>query len=177
MNPSSFCYKAGERFADIEMLRYRLDGFENLTLRQKMLVYCLSEATLWGRDVTFDQFGKYNLKIRKTLEALYIYIKDTRARDEYEALTTYLKRVWFSNGIHHHYGSEKFSPDFSDAFLRKCLHEIPADRLPLSPGQTVDDLCEEIFPAIFNPAVMTKRVNKATATILSPHRLSTSTTV
>ena len=161
MNPSSFCYKAGERFADIEMLRYRLDGFENLTLRQKMLVYCLSEATLWGRDVTFDQFGKYNLKIRKTLEALYIYIKDTRARDEYEALTTYLKRVWFSNGIHHHYGSEKFSPDFSDAFLRKCLHEIPADRLPLSPGQTVDDLSEEIFPAIFNPAVMAKRVNKA----------------
>ncbi len=161
MNPSSFCYKAGERFADIEILRYRLDGFENLTLRQKMLVYCLSEATLWGRDVTFDQFGKYNLKIRKTLEALYIYIKDTRARDEYEALTTYLKRVWFSNGIHHHYGSEKFSPDFSDAFLRKCLHEIPADRVPLSPGQTVDDLCEEIFPAIFNPAVMAKRVNKA----------------
>ena len=161
MNPSSFCYKAGERFADIEMLRYRLDGFENLTLRQKMLVYCLSEATLWGRDVTFDQFGKYNLKIRKTLEALYIYIKDTRARDEYEALTTYLKRVWFSNGIHHHYGSEKFSPDFSEGFLRKCLHEIPADRLPLSPGQTVDDLCEEIFPAIFNPAVMAKRVNKA----------------
>ena len=161
MNPSSFCYRAGERFADIEMLRYRLDGFENLTLRQKLLVYCLSEATLWGRDVTFDQFGKYNLKIRKTLEALYIYIKDTRARDEYEALTTYLKRVWFSNGIHHHYGSEKFSPDFSDAFLRKCLHEIPADRLPLSPGQTVDDLCEEIFPAIFNPAVMAKRVNKA----------------
>ncbi|MBO6288130.1 MAG: dihydrofolate reductase [Prevotella sp.] len=161
MNPSSFCYRAGERFADIEMLRYRLDGFENLTLRQKLLVYCLSEATLWGRDVTFDQFGKYNLKIRKTLEALYIYIKDTRARDEYEALTTYLKRVWFSNGIHHHYGSEKFSPDFSDAFLRKCLHEIPADRLPLSPGQTVDDLCEEIFPAIFNPKVMAKRVNKA----------------
>ena len=161
MNPSSFCYRAGERFADIEMLRYRLDGFENLTLRQKLLVYCLSEATLWGRDVTFDQFGKYNLKIRKTLEALYLYNKDTRARDEYEALTTYLKRVWFSNGIHHHYGSEKFSPDFSDAFLRKCLHEIPADRLPLSPGQTVDDLCEEIFPAIFNPKVMAKRVNKA----------------
>ena len=161
MNPSSFCYKAGERFADIEMLRYRLDGFENLTLRQKLLVYCLSEATLWGRDVTFDQFGKYNLKIRKTLEALYLYNKDTRARDEYEALTTYLKRVWFSNGIHHHYGSEKFSPDFSEHFLRKCLHEIPADRLPLSPGQTVDDLCEEIFPAIFNPKVMAKRVNKA----------------
>ena len=161
MNPSSFCYRAGERFADIEMLRYRLDGFENLTLRQKLLVYCLSEATLWGRDVTFDQFGKYNLKIRKTLEALYLYNKDTRAREEYEALTTYLKRVWFSNGIHHHYGSEKFSPDFSDAFLRKCLHEIPADRLPLSPGQTVDDLCEEIFPAIFNPKVMAKRVNKA----------------
>ena len=161
MNPSSFCYRAGERFADIEMLRYRLDGFENLTLRQKLLVYCLSEATLWGRDVTFDQFGKYNLKIRKTLEALYLYNKDTRARDEYEALTTYLKRVWFSNGIHHHYGSEKFCPDFSEHFLRKCLHEIPADRLPLSPGQTVDDLCEEIFPAIFNPKVMAKRVNKA----------------
>ena len=159
--PQPFEYTAGERFADIEMLRYRLDGFESLTPRQKLLIYCLSEATLWGRDITFDQFGKYNLTIRKTLETLYIYYKGTRAHKEFAALTTYLKRVWFANGIHHHYGSEKFVPDFSADFLREAIRSLPAGKLPLRAGQTADELCDELFPVIFDPSVSAKRVNKA----------------
>ena len=159
-NNQDFKYSTGERFADIEMLRYRLDGFERLSIQQKKLIYCLSEATLWGRDITFSQFGKYNLQIRKTLEALYIYNKGTREND-FLALTTYLKRVWFSNGIHHHYGSEKFQPEFSEAFLRRAIHEVPQDMLPLENGESVDDLCDRLLPVIFNPAVMPKRVNKA----------------
>ena len=161
MTEKTFGYATSERFADIQILRYRLDGFDSLSLQQKKLVYCLAEATLWGRDITFSQYGKYNIRIRKTLEALYLYYKGTREDDEFDALTVYLKQVWFSNGIHHHYGCEKFKPGFSEQFLRQALSEMPATLLPLSDGETVKDLCRELFPVIFNPDILSKRVNKA----------------
>ena len=150
-----------ERFADIQMLRYRLNGFERLTLQQKRLVYYLSQATLYGRDITFDQFGRYNLAIRRALEAVYTDRRIDHDTDDFRALATYLKRLWFSSGIHHHYGSEKFRPEFSQQFLREALHTVDARRLPLADGQTVDDLCNQLLPVIFDPTVLPKRVNKA----------------
>ena len=149
-----------ERFADIQMLRYRLNGFDGLTLQQKKLVYCLSEATLWGRDITFDQFGKYNLRIRKMLEVVFGCYEGQRDNDEFRALVVYLKRVWFSSGIHHHYGCDKFKPDFSAAYLRGVLHSVDDSLLPLH-GQSVDEMCDELFPVIFDPDVLPKRVNQA----------------
>ena len=143
------------------MLRYRLDGFEQLTLRQKQLVYFLSKATLFGRDITFDQFGRYNLRLRKLLEAVYTDLRIPRDTADFQALTVYLKRLWFSSGIHHHYGSEKFVPGFSQDFLWQAVHAVEPLRLPLANGQTVDELCNELFPVIFNPDVLPKRVNKA----------------
>lgn len=150
-----------ERFADLQMLRYRLTGFEQLSLQQKCLIYYLSKATLYGRDITFDQFGKYNLRIRRMLEAVYTDLRIDHDTDDFYALELYLKRVWFSNGIYHHYGCEKFVPGFSDAYLRQVLSQLDACRLPLADGQTVDGLCEELFPVIFDPTVLAKRVNKA----------------
>ena len=149
-----------ERFADIQMLRYRLNAFEQLTIQQKRLVYYLSQATLFGRDITFDQFGKYNLLIRKMLEVVYTDRCVPHYTDEFRALEVYLKRVWFSNGIYHHYGCEKFVPGFSAQYLRDVLHHVDSSRLPLSEGQTVDGLCDELFPVIFDPQVLPKRVNK-----------------
>lgn len=160
MCSSDFCY-SDERFADIQILRYRLDGFDRLTARQKQLVYCLSQATLFGRDITFDQFGKYNLKIRKTLEAVYTDKAVSHESDDFLALEVYLKRVWFSNGIYHHYGCDKFIPGFSEDFLSNAMKVVDSSKLPLAPGQTVDGLCDELFPVIFRPEVMPKRVNKA----------------
>ncbi len=156
----SFNYTA-DRFADIQMLRYRLDGFESLTLRQKRYIHCLSEATLWGRDITFDQFGRYNLKIRRTLEAILTSADADRQADDFLAMEEYLKRVWFSSGIHHHYGCEKFSPKFSEEWFRETLMRLPAKSLPLSDGETAAALCEELVPVIFNPEILPKRVNKA----------------
>ncbi len=150
-----------ERFADIQMLRYRLNGLERLTARQKQLVYCLSQATLFGRDITFDQFGAYNLRIRKTLETIYTDLRIGHESDDFKAMTVYLKRLWFSSGIHHHYGCDKFVPGFSQEFLRQAMHTVDAEKLPLADGQTVDDLADELVPVIFDPAVMAKRVNKA----------------
>ena len=157
---STFHY-SDERFADLQMLRYRLDGFEQLTLKQKQLVYFLSKATLFGRDITFDQFGRYNLRLRKMLEAVYTDLRIPRDTADFQALTVYLKRLWFSSGIHHHYGSEKFVPGFSQDFLWQAVHTVEPLRLPLANGQTVDELCNELFPVIFNPDVLPKRVNKA----------------
>ena len=157
---AEFCF-SDERFADIQMLRYRLDGFEQLTLRQKQLVYYLSEATLSGRDITFDQFGRYNLAIRRALEAVYTDHTIDRQSADFQAMTVYLKRLWFSNGIYHHYGCDKFVPAFSQEFLSRALHQVDPRRLPLGEGQTADDLCRELFPVIFNPEVLPKRVNKA----------------
>ena len=150
-----------ERFADLQLLRYRLNGFEKLTLQQKELVYYLSEATLWGRDITFDQFGKYNLRIRKVLEIIYCDLTVPHDTEEFNAFETYLKRVWFSSGIYHHYGCEKFKPGFSQEWLREQLLQVDARKLPLKEGETVSQLCEELFPVIFDETVLPKRVNKA----------------
>ncbi len=152
---------ADEQFADLQMLRYKVQGFEDLTLKQKELVYYLSEAALEGRDILFDQNGKYNLTIRKMLETVYTDFKGDKADKDFKGMETYLKRVWFSNGIHHHYGCEKFVPNFSPEFFRAALKTVDAAKLPLAEGQTVDQLCDEIFPVIFDPAVMPKRVNQA----------------
>lgn len=160
METDEFHY-TDERFSDIQMLRYRLNGFENLTIKQKRLVYYLSQATLYGRDITFDQFGAYNLRIRRMLEVIYQNLRLTDDSEEFRALETYLKRIWFSNGIYHHYGCEKFKPLFSEAYLRSAILRVEARQLPLADGQTVDQLCEELFPVIFNPDVLPKRVNKA----------------
>ena len=160
MKCESFGYK-DERFADIQMLRYRLNGFDSLTLSQKKLVYYLSQATLYGRDITFDQFGKHNLRIRKILEVVYRNQDVNRDSDDFRALETYLKRIWFSNGIYHHYGCEKFNPGFDEMYLRKVLHQVDARQLPLNEGQTVDEMIDELSPVIFNPEVLAKRVNKA----------------
>ena len=160
MNASTDDFKyTDEKFADIQMLRYKVTDFEKLTLRQKILVYYLSEAALYGRDILFDQNGAYNLRIRKMLETVYSEYKGNRNTDDFQAMTTYLKRVWFSNGIHHHYGCEKFVPGFSQEFFRNALKSVSRKNLPLQSGQTVDKLCDEIFPIIFDPTIMPMRVN------------------
>ena len=139
-----------ERFADIQMLRYRLDGFEALTLRQKLYIYYLAKATLCGRDITTDQFGRYNLRIRKVLEAIYERYEGDRTTEEYKALETYLKRVWFSNGIHHHYGCEKFVPAFTEEYFRQVVDCCGCE------DENIDELCK----VIFDPTIQPKRVNQ-----------------
>ena len=151
-----------EQFADLQILRYRVPGFEDLSLKQKELVYYLTEAALQGRDILFDQNGKYNLTIRRMLEAVYTGYKGDKNTPDFKAMEVYLKRVWFSNGIHHHYGSEKFVPGFTPEFFRQAVQSVDAATLPLAEGQTVEQLCEEVFPVIFDPTVMPKRVNQAT---------------
>lgn len=155
-----FCY-SGERFADLQMLRYRLNGFESLSLRQKLYVYYLSKATLAGRDITTDQFGFYNLDIRKVLEAVYINYKGNKECEDFIAMTIYLKRIWFSNGIYHHYGSEKFAPEFSPTFLLDAMKSIEPSLLPLTESETVDGLFDRLKSAIFDPSFQPKKVNKA----------------
>lgn len=149
-----------DQFADLQVLRYRVPGFENLSLQQKKLVYYLSEAALQGRDILFDQNGKYNLRIRKLLEALYLNYAGVRDTDEFKAFEVYLKRVWFSNGIHHHYGCEKFVPGFSESFLRTMIASVDTAFLPLKSGETVEEMCSCLFPVIFDPEIMPKRVNQ-----------------
>ena len=172
-----------ERFADIQMLRYELKGFDALSLNQKLYIYCLAKATLMGRDITFDQQGKYNLRIRKTLEAIYRHYKgiigeaientetvcDSTAQietssvcdsEEFKAFEVYLKRVWFASGIHHHYGCEKFKPGFSEEFFYQLMEEISEDELPLKRGESKEDLLAQLVPVIFDPEVMPKRVNQ-----------------
>lgn len=149
-----------ERFADLQMLRYKVPGFDQLSLRQKTLVYYLSEAALCGRDILFDQNGAYNLRIRKMLETVYTDYQGDRNSADFKAMETYLKQVWFSNGIHHHYGCHKFTPHFTQEFFRRALRGVDATKLPLQKGQSVDDLCNEVFPVIFNPEIMAMRVNQ-----------------
>ena len=150
-----------EQFADLQILRYRVPGFENLSLQQKELVYYLTEAALQGRDILFDQNGKYNLRIRRTLEAVYTGYKGDKNTPNFKAMEVYLKRVWFSNGIHHHYGSEKFVPGFAPEFFKEAVLSVDASTLPLAEGQTAEQLCDELSPVIFDPIVMPKRVNQA----------------
>ena len=149
-----------ERFADIQMLRYELKGFENLSLTQKIYIYCLSKATLLGRDIPFDQQGKYNLRIRKTLEAVYRHYEGNRESEDFKAFEVYLKRVWFASGIHHHYGCEKFVPGFSEESFYEMVGAVADEYLPLSKGQSKEDLLGILVPVIFNPEVMPKRVNQ-----------------
>ena len=150
-----------EQFADLQLLRYKVHGFEELPLKQKELVYYLSEAALHGRDILFDQNGKYNLVIRKMLETVYTDYQGDRTNTNFVNLEIYLKRMWFSNGIHHHYAADKFVPGFTPEFFKKALESVGEDKLPIGEGETLDMLCEEVFPVIFNPQVMAKRVNQA----------------
>ena len=160
MRTTDFTYN-DEQFADLQMLRYRVDGFDELSLQQKELIYYLSEAALSGRDILWDQNGKYNLRIRKTLETIYTHYNGDRECDDFMAFVIYLKRVWFSNGIHHHYGCEKFVPDFSENFFRQAILQVPQQLLPLNEGETSEDLCNLLCLVIFNPDIMPKRVNQA----------------
>jgi dipeptidyl-peptidase-3 len=155
-----FCYHV-DRFADIEVLRYQVPGFENLSLQQKKLIYYLSEAALEGRDILYDQNNKYNLTIRKTLEAIFLNYAGDRTTNTYKNIETYLKRVWFSNGIHHHYATDKFSPDFSETTFRLIVESLPASSLPLKAyNNDVKKLLDDICPIIFNPNLYAKRVNQ-----------------
>lgn len=150
-----------EQFADLQLLRYRVAGFENLSLRQKELIYYLSEAALEGRDILFDQNGKHNLQIRKLLEAVYVSYSGDRNNPEFQGLEVYLKRVWFSSGIYHHYACDKFVPAFSPEFLRECIEQVDVAFLPLKDGESVQAMCDKLFPVMFDPKVMPKRVNQA----------------
>lgn len=150
-----------EQFADLQLLRYRVAGFENLSLRQKELIYYLSEAALEGRDILFDQNGKHNLQIRKLLEAVYVSYSGDRNNPEFQGLEVYLKRVWFSSGIYHHYACDKFVPAFSPEFLRECIEQVDVVSLPLKDGESVQAMCDKLFPVMFDPKVMPKRVNQA----------------
>lgn len=150
-----------EKFADLQMLRYRLNGFENLSLQQKSLIFCLSKAAVFGRDITFDQQGKYNLTIRKVIEAIYVNADQTsRNQNDFSSLEVYLKRVWFSSGIYHHYGCEKFLPEFSEDFFREQVVRLDDSVLPLRKGQTKQQLIDELVPVMFDPTVLPKRVNQ-----------------
>lgn len=149
-----------DQFADLQVLRYRVAGFDFLTLQQKKLVYYLSEAALQGRDILFDQNGKYNLQIRRLLETLYVHFTGDRTEGPFLALEVYLKRVWFSNGIHHHYGCDKFVPGFSAEYLKNLILHTDVSLLPLESGETVEAMCDKLFPVIFHPEVMPKRVNQ-----------------
>ena len=146
-----------DKFADLEILRYQVPGFESLSLKQKQLLYHLSEAALMGRDILFDQNGRYNLAIRRTLEAIYTDYKGDRENPEFKALETYLKRVWFSSGIHHHYALDKFQPEFSAEFFMNCLHQVDTSKLPLQKGENVDQLLAKLARVMFDPSVMPKR--------------------
>ncbi len=156
-NEFEYC---GEKFADLQILRYCVQGFEQLSLKQKLYIYYLAKATLCGRDITTDQFGKYNLRIRKVLEAIYCNYSGNREDRNFEALVVYLKRVWFSNGIYHHYGCDKFQPGFSKESFIGMVDSISEKLLPLRDGETVEDLCKELVPVIFDADVLPMRVNK-----------------
>ena len=149
-----------ERFADIQMLRYELKGFEDLSLNQKLYIFCLAKATLMGRDITFDQQGKYNLRIRKTLETVYLHYEGDRECEEFKAFEVYLKRIWFASGIHHHYGCEKFKPGFSEEYFYHLLENIGEELLPIKRGETKEDLMRQLESIFFDPEVMPKRVNQ-----------------
>ena len=150
-----------EKFADIQLLRYKLEGFEALRLQQKIYIYYLSKAVLSGRDITFDQFGKYNLSIRKVLESIFLLYNGSRDTYDFQALTVYLKRVWFSNGIYHHYGCDKFKPEFSKDFFCDAYNSLSYEQLALGSEEEKNNLLNEILSVIFDADYLPKRVNKA----------------
>lgn len=155
-----FTYEV-DAFADLQILRYQVPGFESLSLQQKEMIYYLSQAAIEGRDILFDQNGKYNLAIRRTLEAIYENYKGDKTTQDYKEFEVYLKRVWFSNGIHHHYGEEKFLPGFSKEFFEAQVKALPAEKVPTRENQTVEEFFKVIEPVMFDPAVMAKKVNQA----------------
>ena len=159
-NDNGFDYVV-DRFADLEILRYQVPGFESLTLKQKQLLYHLSEAALMGRDILFDQNCRYNLPIRRTLEAIYTSYKGDRQTTDFRALETYLKRVWFANGIHHHYAEDKFQPGFSAEFLKKAISQLDPALVPVRPGQSIEAFTEEICQVILDPTVLPKRTTQS----------------
>ena len=150
-----------DTFADLQILRYEVTGFEKLSLQQKQLVYYLSQAAIEGRDILFDQNCRYNLAIRRTLEAVYEQYKGDKSSTDWTEFVVYLKRVWFANGIHHHYGEDKFIPGFSQTFFTEAVKSIDTAQLPLKDGQTADMLLDELTPVIFDRALMAKKVNQA----------------
>lgn len=149
-----------DRFADIEVLRYEVPGFEQLSTRQKAMIYYLSQAAQMGRDIIWDQQGKYNLQIRQLLEGIYLNYSGDKNSDEYKAFEKYLKQVWFGNGIHHHYSTDKFVPEFSQAFFIAQVNSLPVDKLPLAEGETREQMLDTLVPVIFDSTVMAKRVNQ-----------------
>lgn len=156
---ASFNYVV-DQFSDVQILRYQVPGFESLTLQQKKLVYYLSQAAIEGRDILYDQNGKHNLCIRRTLEAVYNHYQGDRQSEEFQNLTSYLKQVWMGNGIHHHYSMDKYTPAFSQTFFAQAVKSIDASKLPLAEGENVDQLIDKLTPIIFDPTVMPKRVNQ-----------------
>ena len=149
-----------DRFADIEVLRYEVPGFKDLSLQQKKMLYYLSQAAQMGRDIIWDQNGRYNLKIRKTLENIYTNYKGDRNSKDFKAFEKYLKLVWFGNGIHHHYSNDKFTPEFSREFFEEQVRALPADMLPVCKGKDAQHLIDVLAPVIFDPTVMAKKVNQ-----------------
>ena len=157
---SDFDYNV-DRFADIQVLRYQVPGFDELTLNQKKFVYYLTEAALQGRDILTDQNGKYNLVIRQTLEQIYVNYKGSRSDSNFLGLEKYLKQVWFGNGIYHHYGMDKFVPEFSQEFFDSQVKSLGKKKLPLAKGESVKDFLKKIDKVIFDPTYLAKRVNQA----------------
>ncbi|MDR0735033.1 MAG: dipeptidyl peptidase 3 [Elusimicrobiota bacterium] len=149
-----------EQFADLGILRYQVPNWDKLTLNQKKLVYSLSQAALNGRDILFDQNNRYNLAVRRLLEAVYENYSGDKNSEDYKSFLVYLKRVWFSNGIHHHYGEEKFLPGFSKEFFANAVKSLDSSLVPLREGQSVDAFLAEITPVIFDPKVYAKKVNQ-----------------
>lgn len=149
-----------ETFGDIQMLRYRVEGFEKLTLKQKELIYYLSEAAICGRDILFDQNGKFNLKIRRVLEKIYTDYEGDRESKDFKALEKYLKRVWFASGIYHHYSTDKFKPEFSYDFFVRALTSVFEKDSPEFGGQSIATIIMEISPVIFNENFLAKKVNQ-----------------
>jgi len=152
-----FVYKT-EQFADLGILRYQVPGFDKLELQQKKFLYCLQEAALWGREIIYDQNNKHNLFVKRSLEAVYTNFKGDKNSEDYKAFEVYLKRVWFSNGIHHHYANDKFEAEFSKEFLTATLKDIPAEELPLTEGQTKEQLVKKLNTLIFDMSVDKKKI-------------------
>jgi len=156
----NFSYSV-DKFADIEILRYQVPDFDSLSLQQKELVYYLTQAALEGRDILYDQNNRYNLCVRRTLEAVYVNYTGDRTSPDFERMTTYLKRVWMGNGIHHHYSEDKFVPEFSEKFFADAVNSIDESKLPLEAGEKTADLIQKLTPVIFDPTVYPKRTNQA----------------
>ncbi|HTN69311.1 MAG TPA: hypothetical protein VLZ33_07600, partial [Dysgonamonadaceae bacterium] len=150
-----------DKFADIEILRYQVHGFNNLSLQQKELIYYLSEAALEGRDILYDQHNKYNLTIRRTLEGIYENYFGDKTTDDFKKFETYLKQVWMANGIHHHYSEDKILPEFSKEYFAKLVKSIDPARMPVKDGASAGELVETLTPIMFDPDIFPKRINQA----------------